>query len=549
MFFERDYQTNGHTAIINAWRTHQSALLVLPTGCGKTICFARIIQRMQPKRALVLAHRTELISQAKDKIERVTGLEVEIEKAEMYASTNLFHRTPVVVSSIQTQCSGPKDNRRYKRFRPEDFGVLICDESHHSTASTWKEVIDYYSRNPDLKVLGVTATPDRSDRAALGQIFQSVAFNYELQEAIDDGWLVNITQQYVKIKSLDFSHIRTTAGDLNGADLARIMEMEKNVQGICQPTIEVMHGLEPRTLSKIPVEGWKNYLKSLNKIPRRTIVFVVSVLQAEMTCNILRRSMDGVEWVCGKTAEKERVNILKRFASGETHCVVNAMVLTEGYDNPGVELVVVARPTKSRALYQQIIGRSTRTLPGVVDNIPTPELRRQAIEQSAKPFCRVLDPVGNSGRHKLISVADILGGKYSEEVLEAAKAKAIAHGKPVMISKSLTNAQIEADKKRREAAERARLAEEARKKRLIYKVDWSEREVDPFGKREHMATDRNHDNSYRSADGKRVSEKQIFYLRRAGVGEPSKMNYRQIHAIVQKQRVEYYADQGRAVPA
>jgi superfamily II DNA or RNA helicase len=544
MFFERDYQTKAHSAVLDEWKKVQSTLLVLPTGCGKTISFANIIKDQQPKRALVLAHRTELISQAKDKIERCTGLSVEIEKADLYASTNFIHRSPVVVSSIQTQTSGPKNNRRYKRFNPDDFGVLVCDEAHHSTADTWKEAIDYYRQNPNLKVLGVTATPDRSDQQALGQIFQSVAFNYEMQDAIDDGWLVHITQQYAQIKSLDFSHIRTTAGDLNSGDLAKVMEMEENVQGICQPTIEVMHGLEPKTLSQYPVENWKEELTKLNRVPRRTIVFVVTVAQAEMCCNVLLRSMSGVEWVCGKTADKDRVDILKRFATGQTHCVVNAMVLTEGYDNPLVELVAIARPTKSRSLYQQMIGRSTRTLPGIVDNLPTSEARREAIKSSAKPFCRVMDFVGNSGRHKLISVPDVLGGNYSEEVIEAAKAKAIEHGKPVMVSKSLSNAQIEADRKKREAAERARLAEEAKKRRIIYKVDWVDKNVDPFGKKEHMPTA----NQFRSRDSKQLSEKVMFFLRRAGISDPSRMPFRQLMAIVAKQRIKYYEEQGRKPP-
>ena len=521
---------------------------MLPTGCGKTVSFANIIKHEQPKRALVLAHRTELISQAKDKIERCTGLSVEIEKADLYASTNLFHRTPVIVSSIQTQTSGPRGGRRYKRFSPDDFGVLVCDEAHHSTANTWKEAIDYYRQNPNLKVLGVTATPDRADESALGKIFESVAFNYEMQEAIDDGWLVRITQEYAQIKSLDFSHIRTDCGDLNGGDLARVMEMEENVQGICQPTIEVMHGLEPKFLSKFRVEQWKEELEKLNVTPRRTIIFVVSVAQAEMCCNVLLRSMGGVEWVCGKTSAKDRVDILHRFATGQTHCVVNAMVLTEGYDNPLVEVVAIARPTKSRSLYQQMIGRSTRTLPGVVDNVPTAELRREAIKLSAKPFCRVLDFVGNSGRHKLISVPDVLGGKYSEEVIQEMKDKAIAHGKPVMVSAALHNAQIEADKKRREAAERARLAEEARKKKLIFKVDWQNKAVDPFSQKEHMPLEKNFNRELRSSDRKIISEKVMFYLRRAGISDPSTRPFSQLMAICSKERVKYYAEKGKQPP-
>src|SRR5215475_7582998 len=130
MFSDRDYQTDAENAVIEVFNTFQSALLVLATGLGKTICFSRIIQHFQPARAMVLADTDELIKQAVDKIGSVTGLPIEIEKADQYATTNLFNRTPVVVSSIQTQISGPKNSRRYMRFDPKAFGLLVCDEAH-----------------------------------------------------------------------------------------------------------------------------------------------------------------------------------------------------------------------------------------------------------------------------------------------------------------------------------------------------------------------------------------------------------------------------------
>ncbi|HZZ98848.1 MAG TPA: DEAD/DEAH box helicase family protein, partial [Candidatus Saccharimonadia bacterium] len=183
----RPYQQRLVEAVFEKWRQFRSTLIVAATGTGKTEIFATIIERNQPGRTLVLAHRTELIQQAREKIER-RGLPCEIEKADLYATTNLFHATPVVVSSIQTQCSGPKDNRRYKRFNPKDFSLLVCDEGHHACSPSWKEVIDYYRQNPTLKVLGVTATPDRADSEALGQVFESVAGTYDILDAIQDGY-------------------------------------------------------------------------------------------------------------------------------------------------------------------------------------------------------------------------------------------------------------------------------------------------------------------------------------------------------------------------
>jgi len=536
----RDYQERCHAAIFEAWKTFTSTLVVIPTGGGKTIVFAHVIKTMQPKRAMVLAHRNELIVQAREKIIAVSGLDVEVEKADLYANESLYHKMPVVVSSVQTQVSGPKDKRRYLRFNPMDFGVLICDEAHHSCSASWKETISHYRKNPELKVLGVTATPDRADKEALGQVFESVAFEYGIRDAIQDGWLVDITQQFVPVAGLDFSHIRTTAGDLNEGDLSKVMEMEENIQGICQPSLEVAYALPPKTLGSIPVPEWRQYLASLNRKPRRTIVFTVSVAQAEMCSNIFGRAMDGVEWVCGETNKEKRKAILERFSNGTTHIVSNCGVLTEGFDNPGVELIVMGRPTKSRSLYTQMVGRSTRPLPGLVDGLDSSALRREAIANSPKPYCRILDFVGNSGRHHLVSCADILGGHITEEARKAAKEKALKEGKPVRIMVTMNNAEQELERKRIEEAERKRREAEARKNHLIAKSNFNLIDVDPFGSSSpkiplaHRA----------SRDGKLFSEKQIKVLRAAGC-DPAKFSYKQGQAIIGKQIEKWKASRPR----
>lgn len=528
-FVEREYQTNAHESIFEAWKQYRSTLLVMATGLGKTVVAAHVTQAVQPGRVMVLAHRDELITQAKDKIEDLTKLSVEVEKAELEANTSLYHRMPVVVSSIQTQISGPKNRRRYLRFAPEDFAVLICDETHHALSPSWREVIAHYQKNPNLKLLGMTATPQRADEEALSQVFESVAFQYDILDAIRDGWLVDIAQQYVPVASLDFSHIRTTAGDLNEADLSKVMEAEENIQGVCQPSLEAMFGLAPKTLSAMPVPQWREYLAALKRPPRRTIIFTVSVAQAEMCANIFSRAIDGVEWVCGKTNKDKRRAILGRFANGETHAVANCGVLTEGFDNAGVEVIVMARPTKSKTLYLQAIGRATRPLPGVVDGIQTAEGRRAAIAASAKPIARILDFVGNSGRHKIISCVDVLAGKVSEEAREQAKGKAILEGKPVRIMVTMDNAELELERKKQEAAEKARREWEARKNHLVAKVDYEIQNV-PLFSHEHAKV------VYKpttSRDGRTFSEAQTAVLRRAGY-DPSKYLYRQGQALIGK---------------
>ena len=447
----RPYQSAASDAIFTEWQTNDSTLVVMPTGGGKTVLFADVIRRVFPKRALVLAHREELIFQARDKIQRVTGLTADVEMGDYRAEGGLFGAARVVVSTIQTQCSGGDGGGRMAKFDPQRFGVLIIDEAHHATSPSYRRVIDYYRTNPALKVLGVTATPDRADEEALGQVFQSVAFDYEVLDAIHDGWLVPIEQQMVHVHGLDYSCIRTTAGDLNGGDLAAVLEAEKNLQQMAAASLEIIG-------------------------QRRALVFTASVKAAEMTAEIFNRHRkDMAAWVCGKTDREERRTVLADFAAGKVQVVCNCGVLTEGFDDPGVEVVIMGRPTKSRSLYSQMVGRSTRPLPGVVDGPESAEERRAAIAASAKPSCLVVDFVGNAGKHKLVTSADILGGKVSEEAQELAMTRARKAGKPVNMAQALDEA--EADLKQQE---QERLAEAARRAQLVATARFSTEEVDPF---------------------------------------------------------------------
>jgi superfamily II DNA or RNA helicase len=450
----RDYQHAAAMAVLEQWKEVRSTLVVMPTGTGKTILFADVIRRCFPRRALVLAHREELIFQARDKIQRVTGYQVEVEMADLRANVRngVLGRTQVVVSTIQTQTAGGDGGGRMGKFDPADFGLLIIDEGHHSTAKTYKRVMDYYGQNENLRILGVTATPDRADEEALGQVFQSVAFDYEVLDAIRDGWLVPVEQQVVEIDGLDFSAIRTTAGDLNGADLAAVMEAEKPLHGIADATLAIAGS-------------------------RRTLVFAASVKQAEQLSEIFNRHRAGsAGWVCGKTPKEDRRRVLAEFAAGAIQFVVNVGVLTEGFDDPGVELVVMGRPTKSRALYAQMIGRATRPLPGVVDDADdSPEHRRAAIAASPKPSCLVVDFAGNAGRHKLMTSADILGGNVSDEAVDLAASMARKAGKPMRTDELLAAAEEEL--KRREEA---RQLDAARRARLVAKAQFSVQSVNPF---------------------------------------------------------------------
>ena len=447
----RDYQEAATTGVFNAWNECTSALAVLPTGLGKTVLFAEIIRRMHERgcRAMVLAHREELITQAADKIRRVTGLEAQIEMGEYHVTPYFGKMPPVVVSTVQTHCAGGDGGGRMSKFDPQDFGLVVIDEAHHATARTYRRCIDWYRQNPDCKILGVTATPDRADEAALGQVFESVAYEYGVLEAINNGWLVPIEQQMVTVGSLDFSTVRTTAGDLNQGDLAEVMENERNLQGIAAPTVEICGD-------------------------KRAIVFATTVEQAERLAEIINRyKPDKAAWLCGKTDKDDRRRMLADFKAGRLQFVVNVGVLTEGFDDAGVEVVVMARPTESRALYAQMAGRGTRPaeeVAGMLGDVPTAQERCAMIRNSCKPSCLIVDFTGKAGRHKLCCSADILGGNIGDDVVAEVTRRVRENGKPVDMKAELEKVKAEmAERKRREAATRARL--QARAQFLVTKID------------------------------------------------------------------------------
>ncbi len=496
----RDYQEACVDNIFQEWETVRSTLVVCPTGVGKTAIAAEVIRRIQPKRSIFMAHREELITQARDKIERFAGVPCEIEMADLYCRPDLFKSEGVVVATVQTLNSSYGGRTRMSRFKPEGFGLLVIDEAHRGVAKTYKNVINYFSQNLELKILSLTATPDRSDRLSLGAICETVAFDYEVLDAIHDGWLVPIEQQYVQINGLDFSSMRTTAGDLNNADLAAVMEAESNLHGVASASLQLVG-------------------------KKRCIVFTASVKQAEMLSDIYQRHQVTSDWVCGKTPKDERRSKLALFSKGDVQIMVNCGVLTEGFDDAGVECIIMARPTKSRSLYAQMCGRSTRPLKGLVDPLPEAEQRKRAIAESRKPCCIIVDFVGNSGRHKLMSSADILNGNASEEAVARAKAIAIKKGGPVRMNEAVDQAEADIAREIKEREER-KLREAARKAKVVGKASYHVRHINPFDLLElNPATERAWDK------GKQLSDKQRGMLQKQGI-DPEKIPYAQGRQLI-----------------
>lgn len=323
----RPYQNEAKSAVFEQWNEGNSkTLLVLPTGCGKTIVFAKITEKCVSfgERVLILAHRGELLSQAADKIMKVTGLGCAVEKAEE-SCLNSWYR--VVVGSVQSMMR----EKRLANFPPDYFDTIIIDEAHHAISDSYQNVLNHFY---EAKVLGVTATPDRGDMKNLGQVFDSLAYEYTLPRAIKDGYLSPIKAQTIPLK-LDLSGVSTQVGDFKASDIDT--------------------ALDPYLL-QIADEMLK-YCTD-----RKTVVFLPLVKTSQKFAEILNSKGFKAAEVNGNSAD--RAEVLKDFENGKYNVLCNSMLLTEGWDCPSVDCVIVLRPTKVRGLYCQMVGRGTRLCEG-----------------------------------------------------------------------------------------------------------------------------------------------------------------------------------------
>lgn len=497
----RPYQRECFAAVRDALQGGRSTLVVMPTGSGKTVLFGHVAATWQSGRVLIVAHRDELIQQAAQKVGKIVGEKCAIEMGGDRSNESSFWKSHVVVTSVQTMCRP----NRHERFDPHEFGLIVIDEAHHSVADTYMRILGHFRQNPELKLLGVTATPDRADEEALGRVYESVAFEYGIRDAIEDGWLVPIQQQLIQVHDLDFSRCRSTAGDLNQGDLASIMEAEKMLHAVVDPTMEIAGD-------------------------RKTLVFTTSVAHAERACEIANRHKPySAEWIHGGTPIDVRRDILRRYSAGDFQFLFNCAIATEGFDEPTIQVIAMARPTKSRALYSQCIGRGTRPLTGAVDGIEEAADRRAAIAASEKPNVLVLDFVGNSGKHKLVHATDVLGVDYSDdeltEALEEIRLRSEA-GEATDIEDAFRMAAERRENARRqmEIEEAARLKYEeeqairnqdaARRRGVVAKADYSKREVDPFDLFDiHRKRERGWDS------GKRPTPKMLEVLRKGQIPE------------------------------
>ena len=350
----RPYQEAARAAIHGEWdQGHKRTLLVLPTGTGKTIVFAAVAedQVRRGERVLVLAHRGELLEQAAQKIGTVSGLGCAVEKAEQ-SSAGSWYR--ITVGSVQTLMR----EKRLERFEPDHYGTIIVDEAHHILSDSYQRVLDHF---PKANVLGVTATPDRGDMRNLGQYFDSLAYEYRITQAIKDGYLCKIKAQTIPLK-LDMSGVGTQAGDYKAADVG--------------------HALDPY-LDKIADE-MRTYCAG-----RKTVVFLPLIETSRRFCALLQARGFRAAEVNGNS--EDRAEILEDFAAGKYDVLCNSMLLTEGWDCPSVDCIVVLRPTKIRSLYCQMIGRGTRLAPGKDHLLVLDFLWHTTRHELCRPACLICE--------------------------------------------------------------------------------------------------------------------------------------------------------------
>lgn len=405
----RPYQKEAKDAVFEQWENGtRKTLVVLPTGCGKTIVFAKITEDCvsHGDRVLILAHRGELLDQAADKIAKATGLGCATEKAEQSCLGSWFR---ITVGSVQSMMR----ETRLSRFPEDYFNTIIIDEAHHCISESYQRVLKHF---PDAKVLGVTATPDRGDMKNLGQVFDSLAYEYTLPKAIKEGYLSSIKAVTIPLQ-VDLTGVGVQSGDFKAGDLGTALD----------PYLERI------------AEEMEKYCRE-----KKTVVFLPLVKTSQKFRDILNGHGFRAAEVNGESSD--RAEILEDYAAGKYNVLCNSMLLTEGWDCPDVDCIVVLRPTKVRSLYCQMVGRGTRLAPG-------------------KDHLLLLDFLWHTERHELCHPAHLIceSEEIAQKMTENLEKDA---GCPIDIEEAEQTASEDVVAQREEALAQ-KLAEMKRRKRKL----------------------------------------------------------------------------------
>lgn len=409
----RPYQQQAKEAIFREWdQGHTKTLLVLPTGCGKTIVFAKVAEECvrHGDRVLIMAHRGELLEQASDKIAKTTGLGTAVEKAEQSCLGSWFR---IVVGSVQSL----QNENRLNKFDPDYFDTIIVDEAHHVLSNSYQKVMEHFS---GANVLGVTATPDRGDMRNLGNFFESLAYEYTLPKAIKEGYLSPIKAMTIPLK-IDFSHVAVQTGDFKVSDIDTALD-------------PYLHQI---------AQEMKKYC-----MDRKTVVFLPLVKTSQKFRDIL--NAEGFHAAECNGSTQARAEILDDFDKGKYNVLCNSMLLTEGWDCPSVDCVIVLRPTKVRSLYCQMVGRGTRLCEG-------------------KENLLLLDFLWHTERHELCHPAALIADseEVSKKMTENMEKQAAIDPMAIDLEEAEQTAREDVQREREEKLAEQLAAMKKRKRKLV----------------------------------------------------------------------------------
>jgi superfamily II DNA or RNA helicase len=449
----RPYQLAAGCRVLDEFESGvRSTLVVLPTGVGKTTLFGMVARRFidEGGRALVIAHREELIDQAADELAGL-GLGPAIEQADRNARSCLWTDPDCVIGSVQTL-----QGKRLASWPRDHFQLIVTDEAHHAVAGSYGNIYRHFRGACHL---GVTATADRLDGEDLGQVFESLAYEYSLRRAIEDGWLCRI--KVVRCEtSVDLSDIRTAGKDLPKGD----------IEDAIRPHVDSLANATRQEIGD-----------------RRAIVFTPDVGSAQAMASALTSLGLKAESIDGDTPNRDE--LIDGFKRGHTRIMVNCQILSEGFNAPFVSAIVLARPTMSRALYAQMVGRGTRLNP------------------PHKKDCLVVDFAWLTDKHKLVNPAELLMKPGAVDEI-ASLAGSMIDGEPLDLMDAIERAE-------REVVEREKVRIAARERVVSYrKVEYDP--FDPLGIAPRVEP--------QSTAAIKATEKQVATLRQFGVENPESMS-------------------------
>ena len=416
----REYQLEALNAIDTAVAAGQRrGVIALATGLGKTVTAAQLIKRrIHIGRALFTAPLDAVVSQSAVSIaSEIPDARVGIVKAALNQVNS-----QVVVASLQTIVREKRIAELEASVQTHgEFSTIVIDECHLNLDG-YSKIVKRLS-SPNTVLIGLSATPYRLDGRGLGEVFETIYAEMDIVRGIREGYLVEPDALQFRLKGANFSKVRVRQGDLEVTELQKVMASANFAEQI--------------------TTHWQKHAGD-----KRTVIFLPKVEMAYELAEFMRAGGIRAEALDGGTGKGDRREIFDRYKSGETQVLCNVLVLSTGWDSPITECLVMARPTQSKALYLQAMGRGLRTWPGVIDGLDTAEDRLAAIAASAKPSCLVMDMIGVTGKHKLMTMVELMG-------VEKPKAR-----------RKLTELVKDAEQEKVEAAARERIEAELEAKRV-----------------------------------------------------------------------------------